>query len=672
MATLNRYGETALTVWDAKLAKLQVIVKRRMYIRRTGPGIGFAYRRAGTVIAVAACVFVSPALITDAFAFKLFGINFFGKDEDKTDAVADPVRYSVTLNTGNADKDLKSTLELSSMLEADKDKAVSGDLGVVIKARDDRDRLLASLYENARYGAVVTITINGTDIDQLPPQPTFGRAKPVPVVITVDPGPLFKLGKIRLEGDAAGRDPTNYGLVSGGDAGSLVIIKSADKVVAEMKSEGRPLARVIRRDVVADHATNTVDVTLDVKSGPIANIGDVTVTGEKRLDPTFVQRYSRLNKGDRYSPEQLKKASERLRKLGAIGSATIHQPDKLAPDGTLPLNLEISEAKRHYFGAGAQYSTTDGFGLQGYWGDRNVFGKAESLRIEGTVSRLGETTNYQDLDYEAGIIYTKPAAVLAAGTFIASIKAVSTNPDNYSARTITGDVGYSYELSDYDTALAGGRVSYEDSTTDAFGDQQFLTFSVPLEYIRDTRDNKLDATEGYRATLDAQPGYEALGGTIFTSLEGSISGYKGIGSDDNVVFAGKLAAGSLLGADNISDIPTTRRFFAGGGGSVRGYAYQEITAYNALNQALGGTSYATVSLEARVKVTKTIGLVPFIDAGSVTDKNIPDFSDVRVGAGVGLRYATPFGPIRVDFAVPLNKYQGGTSYGIYAGIGQSF
>lgn len=178
----------------------------------------------------------------------------------------------------------------------------------------------------------------------------------------------------------------------------------------------------------------------------------------------------------------------------------------------MPLNLEISEAKRHYFGAGAQYSTTDGFGLQGYWGDRNVFGKAESLRIEGTVSRLGETTNYQDLDYEAGIIYTKPAAVLAAGTFIASIKAVSTNPDNYSARTITGDVGYSYELSDYDTALAGGRVSYEDSTTDAFGDQQFLTFSVPLEYIRDTRDNKLDATEGYRATLDAQPGYEALGG----------------------------------------------------------------------------------------------------------------------------------------------------------------
>jgi translocation and assembly module TamA len=262
--------------------------------------------------------------------------------------------------------------------------------------------------------------------------------------------------------------------------------------------------------------------------------------------------------------------------------------------------------------------------------------------------------------------------VLAAGTFTTSLKAASTNPDNYSADTITADAGYAYELSDYDTAAAGARVSYESSTTDAFGDQQFLTFSVPLEYVRDTRDNKLDPTNGYKATIDAQPSYEALGGTIFTSLEGSISGYKGVGADDNVIFAGKLAAGSLFGANDISDIPTTRRFFAGGGGSVRGYAYQEITAYNAQGQALGGRSYATASLEARVKITKTIGLVPFVDAGSVTDSTFPDFSDIRLGAGIGLRYATPFGPIRIDVAMPLNKYKDGAAYGIYAGIGQAF
>lgn len=621
---------------------------------------------------MAAALALGPIQASDAFAFKLFGINFFGSDDENADPVPDPIHYTIDLETGDADKDLKTALTQSSMLVADKDKPVSGDLGVVIKARDDRDRLIATLYEQARYGGVVTVTVNGTDIDKLPPNPTFDRSKPVPVTVHVAPGPLFHLGKIRMQGDAANRDPATYGLTPGGDASSLVIIKAGDKIVSDLKDEGRPLAKVLKRDVIADHATNTVDVTMTVEGGPIAKVGRVTVTGEKRLDPEFVRRYSRIQEGSTYSPADLKKATERLRKLGAIGSVTIHEPTKINPDGSFPLGLEISEAKRHYFGAGAQYSTTDGFGLNGYWGDRNLFGQAESLRIEGTVSRLGETTDVGDLDYSGGIIFTKPGAFFPAATFTASIKAASVHPDNYDADTITGDAGLAYDITDFDTVSAGGRVSYESSKMDAYGDQEFLTFSIPLEYTRDTRDNKLDPTEGYKATLDAEPSYEARSGTPFTSLEGSISGYKSIGADDNVVLAGKLALGTLLGGDGLSDIPTTRRFFAGGGGSVRGYAYQEITPYNALNQALGGRSYATASLEARVKITKTIGLVPFVDAGSVTDSSFPDFSDTRIGAGIGLRYATPFGPIRVDFAVPLNKYEGGTAYGIYAGIGQSF
>ncbi len=80
----------------------------------------------------------------------------------------------------------------------------------------------------------------------------------------------------------------------------------------------------------------------------------------------------------------------------------------------------------------------------------------------------------------------------------------------------------------------------------------------------------------------------------------------------------------------------------------------------------------TGSLEARIAVTDTIGIVPFLDVGTVSADTTPDFSDIRMGAGIGLRYATPFGPIRLDFAVPLDRYPGGSSYGIYAGIGQSF
>jgi len=170
----------------------------------------------------------------------------------------------------------------------------------------------------------------------------------------------------------------------------------------------------------------------------------------------------------------------------------------------------------------------------------------------------------------------------------------------------------------------------------------------------------------------AQPGFEALNGTVFSSFEGSASGYKGLGADDNVVLAGKLSGGVLVGASELQDVPATRRFYAGGGGSVRGYSYQEISPYNAAGEATGGRSYVVASVEARLKVTETIGIVPFFDAGVVSSGLTPDFSDIRAGAGIGLRYATPFGPLRLDVAMPLEKYDGGSSFGIYAGIGQSF
>ncbi|AYG60759.1 autotransporter assembly complex protein TamA [Rhizobium jaguaris] len=639
--------------------------------KRTGPRKSIAYRRAGTVVAVAAMIALGPLYAGNALAFKLFGMRLWGEDETVNE-VSDPVHYTVDFKTDNLDKDLKEALTESSMLVSDQKKPVSGDLGVVIKARDDRDRLIATLYEKARYGGVVTITVNGTNIDALPPNPSFSRSQPVAVTVSVDPGPIFTLGKISLLGDAKSLDPAQYGLVPGGDAGSLTILKAGDKIVADFKNQGHPLTKLTKRDVIADHDTHRVDVMLKIDSGPMAPIGNVGVTGQKSVDPDFIKRYARINEGKPYSPDELKKASDRLRKLGVFSSVTIREADKLAPDGSIPMTIEVSEGKQRFFGFGAQYSTIDGFGLQGYWGHRNLTGRADSLRIEGSVSRIGETTDVGKLDYSAGITYVRPATFYPSATLTAGLKMQSLHPDAYDADTITASGSLAYELSDQDTVSGGGEVSYEKDTTDAYGKQTFLTLAIPLEYVRDTRDNKLDPTQGYRASIGATPSYETMGGSVFSSFEGSISGYQGIGANNNVVFAGKLSLGSLIGANSIADIPATRRFYAGGGGSVRGYAYQEITPYDASGNALGGRSYATASLEARVKITDTIGIVPFVDMGSVTGSTFPDFSDVRIGAGVGVRYATPFGPIRLDVAVPLNKYPNGTAYGIYAGIGQAF
>jgi translocation and assembly module TamA len=613
-------------------------------------------------------------LATPAGAFELFGIHLFGEKQADRDVI-DPVDYTISFNAGTDERDLRKSLERTSLLLADEEAPVSGDLGLVIKARDDRDRLLATLYERALYGGVVRITIDGRDIDSLPPNPSFDRSRPVPVTVSVEPGPEFSLGQITLQGDASGLDPADFELAPGARAGSLVILKAAEKMADTLKAESRPLTRITRRDVVADHETNTVDVTIAIDGGPVAPLGTVSVKGARTVNADFIERYSRLKPGQKYDPAQLRKAAERLRALGVFSSVTLQEDEKLADDGSLPVGIVVSEGKHRYFGFGASYSSLDGAGLEGYWGHRNLFGNAESLRIEGAVRGLGESRDVTDLtslDYTAGITFIKPGAFFPSATLEASIKGSTLETDNYDAASLTGKVALAYEITDTDTVSAGVSLTY-DSIDDAFGDgNEYLTFGVPVGYVRDTRDNRLNPTEGHYGTVTVTPSYDFFGQTAFASVEGSISAYFGLGAEDRVVLAGRLSAGSLFGGGDLSAIPATRRFFAGGGGSVRGYSFQEITPYNAADDGTGGRSYTTASIEARVGITDTIGIVPFLDIGSVSDSTVPEFSDLRMGAGIGLRYMTPFGPLRLDVAMPLKRYDGGSRYGIYAGIGQSF
>lgn len=641
-----------------------------MPILSTQPNISTAFRKAGTVLTVAAIAAAFPAHTPNAYAFELFGIHIFG-DDKKEEQVINPVSFTLTFETGTTDSKLQEALENTSLLYQNSDEPVSGDLGLVIRARDDRDRLIAALYENARYGGVVNVAVNGIPVDQLPPNPDFSGNRPVPVTVKIEPGPTFTLGKISLVDDAASLDPENYDLVSGGAAGSLVILKAAEQIVTDLKQQGRPLAQITSRDVIANHDTQTVDVMIAADSGPQAPLGVITVSGSKAVNAAFIERYSRLRQGQTYSPQKLNKASERLRKLGVFSSVNLKQADRLSPEGELPIEIAVSEGKQRYFGVGATVSSIDGFGIQGYWGHRNLFGQAEALRIEGSVDRLGNTTELGDLDYSAGITFTKPGAFFPAATLSASVKASTANTTSYDLTAVTAQTSLAYELTDVDTVSGGVSLRWSD-IDDAFGSNDYLTFSTPFEYVRDTRDSTLDPTEGYRASISATPSYEINGGAFFSSFEGSIAGYQSLGAEDRLVLAGKLDAGTLIGGDTLAAIPADRRFFAGGGGSVRGYAFEEISPYNGAGDATGGRSYALASFEARIKVTDSIGIVPFVDAGSVTASNIPDFSDIRLGAGIGLRYATPFGPIRLDVAMPLNPYDGGSKYGIYAGIGQSF
>lgn len=615
------------------------------------------------------CASALAAESRPAAAFELFGIKLWGSSNDEDADIVNPLRYAVTITAPDADKDLVKKLENASALKGDEDRPVSGSLGLMAKARSDREQLVAALYADARYEGVVTVTIDGKPLDELPPDAEFKGPQPIPVAITVSAGPKFTLGDIRLEGDAAGLMSADYGLISGGDAGSGAVLKAEALIVRTLKEQGRPLAKVTDRQIVADHATSTLDVTLTVAAGPVAGYGATTVEGTEKVDRDFTEYMTGLKRGKQYSPQEISDARDRLLALEVFNSVTFKEADELDADGNIPIGVQVSERKPRYFGLGGTFSNTEGLGLEGYWGHRNLFGHAEKLRIDGAISGIG-SNNLSDLNYNAGIMFEKPGVIGPASKFFASVKTVLEHPDAYDHFSVKGSTGLSYELDKKQTVSAEVALDYS-RITDAFGKHTYLIASIPLQYVYDNRDSRLNPTRGFRALAYAEPSYDILSGAAFLKLKGEGSAYQSLDTASKFVLAERVAVGSIVGT-GLANVPADRRFYSGGGGSVRGYAYQGIGPKDFTGQPIGGLSFFETSVEMRIAVTDTIGIVPFVDAGTVSTKSVPNFSDVKVGAGVGLRYVTPFGPLRIDAAVPLNRDPSDPHFGIYAGIGQAF
>jgi len=608
--------------------------------------------------------------VPPARAIEIFGIRLFEPDDAEED-IADPLSYTVTFAVAGGDAGLEERLEKVSSLVQEADRPVSGSLGLMAKARSDREQIVAALYTEARYDGVVEIAIGGRPLDQLPPDAEFGSG-PVPVTISVDAGGVFTLGAVELKGDAAGLAPASFGLLPGGDAGSDAILKAENAMVARLKEEGRPLAAVTTRDVIADHATMTLDVSLTVAAGPVAGYGDTVVSGTERVDRDFTAYMADLERGRIYSPRDLEDARERLRNLEVFSSVTVKEGESLDPGGAIPISVEVSERKMRYYGAGATLSNTEGLGLEGYWGHRNLFGRAEKLRLEGSVGRIGEASGLGDLNFGAALLFEKPGVIDPDSKFFANLRAVAEHPDAYDRFSIKGGVGLAYEFTRTQTASAELAVDYSD-IEDAFNPDgaRHLIVSTPLNYVFDNRDDRLDPTTGFRAAAFGEPAYDTLTGASFVKLRGDASAYRALDRAARFVVAGRVAAGSIFGAA-LEDIPADRRFYSGGGGSVRGYAYQGIGPRGGDGDPTGGLSFAETSIELRIRINDRLGIVPFVDAGSVSEDESPDFSHFKAGAGIGLRYLTPFGPLRLDAAVPLNKGPDDPDFGIYAGVGQAF
>ncbi len=427
-----------------------------------------------------------------------------------------------------------------------------------------------------------------------------------------------------------------------------------------------------RRRAVADHSNATIDVTFFLDPGRQADIGPVTVRGASAVDADFIARQANVKPGTRYSPEEVRRIRDEVTRLDTFKSVRVVEADEVNADGQIPLIIEVEERKPRFVGLGASYSSTDGATFNGYWGHRNVFGHVERFRLDGEVSRLFENS-IDDLTYELKASFEKPGFITPIDDLLMEARAFRETPDAYTATGAGGIAAWRRRFTDKIEGRVGVEVEHEE-ITDVFGTNTYTLVGIPISGSYDSTDNKLDPSEGIRASLQVEPFPTFLGSSLnMTIAEGTVSAYHAMDEAKKFIIAGRVTAGTIEGPDNVAEIPADRRFYAGGGGSIRGYDYQGVSPRLPNGELVGGNNLFTASVEVRLKITETIGIVPFLDMGGAFASNSPNLSEeFKMGAGLGLRYYTAIGPIRLDVAMPLNKGPYDPDWALYVGLGQAF
>jgi translocation and assembly module TamA len=349
-------------------------------------------------------------------------------------------------------------------------------------------------------------------------------------------------------------------------------------------------------------------------------------------------------------------------KSGLFSSVEIRHAAAPSPDGSVAMSIVLTEGPPRSIGAGAGYNTNIGLGAHTFWENRNLFGNGEDWRLSaGAAQRqLGVASNFRRPDFLA-----------RQQDFLANAELLQETTNAYHSRRAEAYVGLEELM--FAPYTFGAGVSLERATiTQSADNENYLLLGTPLYARRDTTDDILNPTVGTRTDLTVTP-YHGLSGTgiNFVSSRLEERAYQRLTDSDRFVLAAYAALGSVEGV-SLAQLPPDKRLYAGGAGSVRGYAYQKAGPLDVADVPIGGRSSLEWGAEFRYRVTDSVGVVPFFDAGNVYATNLPNHLDFFYSAGLGLRYYTVVGPIRLDIAVPIDPRQTDSSYQIYISIGQAF
>lgn len=572
----------------------------------------------------------------------------------------------IEIITPGASEDLRRSILGSSLLLQARQNNVTDTEELLAAAQADYARLLGTLYENARYGGVITILVDGVEAASIAPLAAPKRITGIEV--TVSPGPVYMFGRASVQ-PLARRTQLPEEFAAGQPAGTDAIRQAADAAIDGWRAEGHAKAEIADQRLVARHGDRRFLADLRVNPGPKLTFGPVSVTGNRDVRRLRILTIAGIPEGRTYDPAEVDRAIRRLRRTGSFRSVTIEEADVIGPNDTLPLTLSVSEQTPRRFGFGAEYSTVDGVALSAFWLHRNLLGGAERFRVDGEVAGLGGETG--GVDYKTGLRFERPATPRADVDLFTSLEFEQLDEPDFASNTAEFQLGFTRYATDDLVVNFGVGYLYSD-VTDAFGQETYSLVTLPLGATYERRRNLLNPKDGYFVDLEMTP-FHGLSGTsdgIRTTLD--MRGYESFGADENLTFAARVQLGSLFGP-SLLESPPIYRFFSGGGGTVRGQDYQSLAIDLGGGQRSGGRSFLGLSAELRQTVTENIEVVGFVDWGYIGAEAFPDFSgDSHSGAGLGVRYNTGIGPIRLDIATPLSGDTPASNFYLYVGIGQAF
>ena len=536
-------------------------------------------------------------------------------------------------------------------------------------ARAEYASIVNALYAVGHYGPVVHVLIDGREAASIPPLEAPKRIGLV--TVTVDPGPKFQFSDAVVAPLAPEtRLPEDF--ARGKVARSDLVRQAVQTGVDGWRDVGHAKTKVASQRVIANHNDSTLSANVQLNPGPRLRFGTLTVKGNERMRTGRIHKIAGLPEGEVYSPEDLRRSVERLRRSGVFSSVTLTEAEAVRAPDYLDITATVVEERRRRYSIGAEISSLDGIDLTGSWLHRNLMGGGERLRVDAEIGNIGAQSS--GVDYGVAVQLDRPATLTPDTTLSFKTAFAHLDDEDYIADIVTLGAGFSHFFSEELTASFGLEFGYAE-VDDFFDEYTYEYLNLPIGITWDTRDTKLDAQKGFFLSAQVSPfqGFNDTDSGVRITADGRA--YLTFGEERPVTLAGRAQLGTIIGS-SLLGTPRDFLFYSGGGGTVRGQPYQSLGVdYSEIYaEKIGGMAFGALSGEVRARVTQKIGVVGFLDLGYVGAMDFGgDYDNWHGGAGLGVRYATGFGPIRFDVAAPIEgSIDTGDGVQFYIGIGQAF